>query len=266
MDVARASAAALEEIEDHLLVVAAGYPMLEQGEMFQELCIAFHGRAIFFLLGEMDLTHYRWNLQRSAQARSFYLRKIREQRGDDPVFTALSRTEGLFCAIAIGDLKLLQEVKAMSAQSWMPDGEYEDDYWYYAMVHAIATGDRTTGLRNFEKMTTALDGLDDTRLPMCDALLNNREAEFWPAFSDFVDDRHESALIEHDDGRLVGEPWLAAFQHVSVEAIVWLKIAATLAFRAPEAEYRMCPSIALNLPEETQCPDIFSEMESRFRL
>jgi len=266
MDVAKASAAALAEIEDHILVVAAGHQMVGQGEMFQELCMAFHGRAIFFLLGELDLSHYRWNLERSAHARKFYLRKLREQNAHDTVFTALSRAESVFCAIAIDNLELAQELKNLSAQSWMPDGEYEDDYWYYSLVHTVAAGDLTTGLQHFENMTTALDGLDDTRLPMCGSLLDNREEDFWPAFSEFVDERHERAAIEHDDGRLVGEPWLAAFQHVSVEAIVWLKLAAAQGFQAPEAEYRMCPSVALSLPEGQRSPDVFHELEARFGL
>ena len=263
MDVARANAAALEEIEDHLLVVSAGYPMAGQGEMFQELCMAFQGRAIFFLLGDLDLTHYRWNLERSVQARRFFLRKLREQGGDDPVFTALSRTESLFCAIASDDVRSAQELRKLSAQSWMPDGEYEDNFLYYAMVEAVATGGRDLAKKHLGLMTNSLNGLDDKRPQMCEALLENREADFWSAFSEFVDECHERSAFEQGDGRLVGEPWLAAFQHVSVEAITWHKLATAQGFRAPEAEFLMCPSVVLGLPEGPRSPDIFLEMESR---
>lgn len=266
MDLARASAAALEEIEDHILVVAAGHPIVGHGEMFQELCFAFQGRAIFFLLGEMNLTHYRWNLERSVQARRFYLRKLREQGGDDSVFTALSRTESLFAAIATDDLTSAQELRTLSSQSWMPDGEYEEDYCYYALVNAVAAGENDSAVQHFRQMATVLDGLQDARLAVCETFLENRQADFWLAFDEFVDELHERAVIAHDDGRLVGEPWLAAFQHVSIEAIGWLKLADAKGFQPPEPEYRMCPSVALRLSKGDQAPDIFLELESRFSL
>lgn len=266
MNIAEASAAALEEIEEHILVVAAGHPMDQQGEMFQELCFAFQGRAIFFLLGDMNLIHYRWNLERSIQARRYYLRKLKEQGSDDPVFTALSRTESLFAAIAIDELLYANELRALSAQTWMPNGEYEEDYWYFALIHTVIAGEHETSLQYLNKMATALNGLQDTRLSMCEYFLKNREADFWSAFSEFVDERYNSTFIEHDDGRLVGEPWLATFQYVSIEAIAWLKLARAQGFHAPEDEHRMCPSVAFHLPKKEQQPDIFIEIESRFGL
>ena len=264
MDVANASASALSEIEDHISVVAAGYPMAQNGEIFQELCVAFQGRAIFFLLGELNLEHYKWNLARSVQARRFYLRKLREQGGEDPVFTALSRTESIFCTIAIDDQASVRELSELSPTMWMPAGEYEEDYCYYALVHALASGDRDSALRYLKRMINVLDGLDDLRVPFCESLLEGREADFWPAFSEFVDDRHDRAAVGHDDGRLVDHPWRAAFQFVSIEAIAWLKIAAASGFRAPEMEFSMCPSPTLNLAEVPQSPDIFLELESQF--
>ncbi|NND65627.1 MAG: hypothetical protein HKM24_06655 [Gammaproteobacteria bacterium] len=58
MNTIEANAEALTKIEDHLSVIAAGHPIVKHGPLFEELCAAFQGRAIFFLLNELDIDHF----------------------------------------------------------------------------------------------------------------------------------------------------------------------------------------------------------------
>lgn len=266
MEISDAAASTSDEVEYQISVVAAGHPMADQGELFQELCVALQGRAILYLLGEMDTNRYRWNLGWSVNARLFYLRKLREQQGVDTVFTALSRTDSVFAAIATGDLASPAELRRLSPAQWTPNGEYEHDFCYFAAVHAIVEGSDDDARQLLAQMLVALDDQADCRLDLCTSFLDRREVDFWRAFSEFTEACYERSAFDHDDGRLVGEPWLVAFQHVSLEAVSWMKLALDRGFVSPEPEYRMCPSIAVHLPDAPSAPDIFAQLEARFGL
>lgn len=259
-------AACLECLEDHICVVAAGPPMVEQGESFQEICSAFQGLAIFYLLGDLNLTRYHWSLQRSTQARLFFLRKLKEQGTPDPVFSALSRTDSVFDAIVTDDLQAAARIENLSAPAWLPTGEYEDNYWYFKIVHSLARNSLTEASQQLVRFEAALEDRVDPRLNVCRGFIQRLEPDFWMAFAEFVDARRASSGIEHDDGRLVDEPWRAAFSQVSIEALAWMKMALASGFQPRESEYRMCPSVVLGPCPAEHSPEIFQQLESRFNL
>jgi hypothetical protein len=255
----------LEMLEDHISVVAANTPMSEQGASFQEMCTAFEGLAIFYLLDDLNLTRYHWCLQRSAQARIFFLRKLREQRTRS-LFEALSRTNSVFAAIATGDAAVAARIETLSPDVWTPDGEYEDDFWYFRLVHALARGATPEATQHLAAFETALAGDRDARVAVCQTFIEGREEGFWEALSDLADVRREAAAIAPDAGILHHEPWRWAFALVSLELVAWTKLAVRQGFRAPDLEMRGCPSVALLPSPAGPSVEIFLELEKEFNL
>jgi len=266
VNLAEADARSLEEVEDRFCVFTAGHPILGQGENFQEMCFAFQGRAIIHLLENFDLKRYRWQLQRSVHARLYFLRKMQEQKSLDPVFMALSRTESLFDAIASDDLASPAQLRALSPDVWQPDGEYEDDFWYYEVVHALANGAQDEAVTHAAQLEVAIDGANDPRLQLCKSFIEAREDDFWDSFSDYMEQRQEACALPPFMTSFVGEPWRLAFIHFSVQGVAWLKLAKARGFRQPQDELLMCPSIALSERKTDPAPNVFVQVEAQFGL
>lgn len=266
MNLRDASDRSLEEIEDRFHIFAAGDPMATHGELFEQLCFAFQGRAIIHLLENFDLTRYRWQLKRSVEARAFYLRKMIAQKSSDSVYMALSRTEALFCALALNDHNSAQQIHRNSARSWQPDGEYKDDYFYHRVVYNLAQGNLDEASSQLIDFATAIDGRADPRLALCEAYIESREQEFWEAFVDYMTDRQEASALPPHVTSFVGEPWRLAFIYVSIPGIAWLQLAKARGFEQPHKEMPMCPSIALSSRSTPVAPNIFDELEVQFGL
>ena len=213
MGLAEAREAITQRLQIELCVAAAGHPVEEVGESYEAICDAFQGLGICELLLNMDINRFQLNLARSAQARQFFLRKSQEKGSTDTIFVALSRTQSLFDAIACGEPQLARGILHFAPDTWMPDGEYEDEYDYQRFVHAISAARSTQAganaidlLDKFEK--SANDDMS-TRLALCKVFLGGDEQGFWDALSQLllaegVRLNDESALEEEFKRRHLG--------------------------------------------------------------
>ena len=267
----------LDAIKDALCVVAAGHRMELLGEEMQCLSQAFRARGTFHLLQSADLAAFSMNLQRSGQARRYFLRKSREQLSPDLIFTALSRTDVVFDCIASGDWRLANAVGALSPSEWQREGEYEEDFCYHGLLHAhIATvlGDTPTEspaawhARLERAVADVPDAqLDAARLDLCSTLLGQDAGSFWQAFERLVVVSGELADgVPLSDGRVFEFPWLAAERFISVELLAWLDVGRRKWGLPPQAEYKRCPSMAWAPDVAQPAPDIFVELEQQFGL
>jgi len=267
----------LDAIQDYLCIVAAGHPMAVMGEDMQCLSRAFQARAVYHLLLDFDLAAFRMNLQRSAHARRYFLRKSLDQGSADALFVALSRSDAVFDCIVGGDWPLAKEICDLSPREWTRDGEYEEDYCYHALLHAYvsATLDRT-GVAVAEAWRTRFEtvvadipesDIDVTRLELCTALLSPNEEEFWPAFERLVEiSAAAAAAVPLADGRVFEFPWLTAERYISIELLAWIALARSRGFRPPQQEYLRCPSSARANGHVESATDVFLQMEAQFDL
>lgn len=277
MQLADLQALNLDAIKDQLCVVAAGHPMQRIGEEMQFLSQAFQGRAVFHLLERLDVTAFSSNLRRSVHARRFFLRKSREQQSTDRLYTALSRTDAVFACIAGGDWPLALEVYRLSPSEWQPAGEYEEDFCYHSLVHAVVASAVTrTGIDAarawHDRLAAVVAGipmseLDAARVALSTTFLAGDEQGFWPAFERLVD--VSGAVVDAiplADGRVFEYPWLAADRYVSIELLAWMALARQRAFAPPQRDYRRCPSAVWLDRRPADEPDIFLDMERQFAL
>lgn len=267
----------LDRLEDHLCIVAGGHPMNRIGEEMELLCKGFQSRGICRLLLEFDTDAFFLNLQRSGHARRYFLRKGREQGFIDPIFPALSRTDALFDCVASGNWSLASEIQDLSPTEWMRDGEYEEDYCYHRVIHALVDAALGRGGRNsaagwqrrLERVVANIPGaaIDVSRFELCTRFLEDGEDAFWKAFEVLVAASGEAAAaVPLADGRVYDFPWLAPSRYVSVELLAWVALARNRGFTSPEREYNRCPSVAWISGAAQPAPDLFLEIESRFDL
>jgi hypothetical protein len=232
----------LDSIQDLLCIVAFGHPMQAMGEDLQFLSQALQARAIYHLLLDFDTSAFALNLQRSAHARRYFLRKSREQGSNDAIFVALSRTDTVFDCIVGGDWPLAVEIRNLSPREWTPDGEYYEDYCYHALLYAYVAGaaaqaDLRVALDWRDRMETAVAGIprpgfDAARLDLCTAFLSDNENSFWPAFERLVEISGEAAAaVPLADPRVFEFPWLGAERHISIELLAWISLARSRGFQ-----------------------------------
>lgn len=261
----------LEQIQELLSIIAAGYPMEALGEEMQFLTQAFEGRAVGFLLLDFNSDAFFRNLQRAAHARRFFLRKSREQGSADTVFVALSRTDALFDCIVGGDWSVATDIQNLSPGSWMTEGEYPENYCYHGLIHAYLAGVGGWGQPNLahdwlgrleEAVATVRDSnLDVARLELCTSFLAGREEPFWRAFEVLVGVSGDAAAVPIPDARISEFPWVAAGQYVSVELLAWIALARARGFRPPQTDYHRCPSVAWTHGRIDLEPDLFLDLE-----
>jgi hypothetical protein len=267
----------LDTIQDLLCIVAAGHPMSEIGEDLQSLSQAFEARGIYHLLLDFDVPAFTMNLQRSAHARRYFLRKSAEQDSDDDLFVALSRTDALFDCIAGGDWSLAPEIYRLSPPEWTPRGEYQEDYYYHGLIHAhvvsvIGNGDPELPKiwrDRLEAVVSAIpqSDLDVARLELCTAFLSGEEPAFWLAFEKLVGITGDiAAAVPLADGRVFEFPWLAADRHVSIELLAWIALARRRGFRPAQREYGRCPSAGWIDGHVAPAADLFLQIEGQFGL
>ncbi|MGC4085934.1 MAG: hypothetical protein QM736_28355 [Vicinamibacterales bacterium] len=277
MQLAELQALNFDAIKDQLCIVAAGHPMQRIGEEMQCLSEAFQARAIFHLLQGLDVAAFSSNLRRGVYARRFFLRKSRQQASADRIFTALSRTDAVFDCIVGGDWPLAIDIHRLSPPEWQPEGEYEEDFCYHSLVHAlVAAAVNRSGIEAAgawrDRLAAVVDGipsseLDVIRVDLCTAFLAGDEPRFWTVFEQFVALTGDAAdAVPLADGRLFEFPWLAADRYVSIELLAWITLARQWSFTPPQRDYRRCPSAAWLDGAPAAEPDLFLDMERQFGL
>jgi hypothetical protein len=150
-----------------------------------------------------------------------------------------SEASAFLDAIAAGDFATADEIARRSTHVWTESDEYEEDFLFYEflMVHAAPgapVGEATKLLDRWEK---CLAGTDDTRLPVCRALIEADRDAFDRALIDYLDARER----EQREQLPMLEPEAAATEaSVSIEGLGLRQIAARRGL-APLAEHAQMP-------------------------
>jgi hypothetical protein len=258
--------ALVDAIKEGISIVAAGAPIAELGETIEALCTEFQALGICHLLIDLDVAKYYGHLINSAFCRRFFLRKSAEKTNNDDLHLAISRVESVLDAVAAGAHDLARDIVGQSVGTWTPDGEYEDDFSYFAFIHELVARAWQPGRANLDAILKqyqrALGGRSDPRYDLCQAAASGDAEALWIAFD---------ALLLSQQVRVRAappsdDPWHEPRRHVFVEGLGWLEIARQLGFASPEADYALCPSVARPTASPRLPPDVFLELEQQFNL
>jgi hypothetical protein len=256
----------IDDIKEAVSIIASLDPVAEIGDAFETAIAGFQALGICNLLSAFDTEGFFRNLLYSGQTRRYYLRRNADEGNATSPHLAISRNTSLFDAIAAGRNDLAQEIVNLSPTRWIPDGEYEDDYAYYAFFHAylrqLARPDSGTLMPILAQFVKATEGMTTARYLVAESFLNEDPAEFTAAFAALLDE-HKQQLAKAkplSDDDLTFAPRSAIF----VEGLALLKLAEHRGFLTEE-EYEFCPAIARAENVYPMPNDLFKEIETAVR-
>ncbi|HSP81038.1 MAG TPA: Imm49 family immunity protein [Myxococcaceae bacterium] len=252
----------IEGLQEHLSVIAAGHPVEEVGEVYEEVEEYFQATACCALLVSADREGFQRHLFWSALARRYFLQRSQEQGSADDFRCARSRSNAFFCAVVAGDMALALEIGDLSPEQWRQEGEYEEDFAYHLFLHRLLKGvaqqERGELLRYFEK---ALGGTPSPRFDLCQALQNEAAEDFESALQELVDSH--AAELEALRPQSTDVPTFEPRSRIFIEGLALLRIAASVGLPlSGEQDYRFCPRSGLVKPLRSRPDDIFAQMAS----
>jgi hypothetical protein len=251
----------MEELQEHLAVIAAGHPAIEVGEVYEEVEQYFQATACCALLVAADKTGFQKHLFWSALARRDFLRRSRDDGNEGNFRRARSRSEALFCAAAAGDLKLAIELGDLSPSTWSPEGEYEDDFAYHLFLHQLMKGapasEREATLGHFDK---AVGNIASPRREVCQALHEGALKDFEAALEAVIG--AQAAELDEARGHSADVPTFEPRSRLFIEGFALLRIAANTGLQPAECDYPLCPMLGRVKPLRERPDDIFAELAS----
>ena len=249
-----------EEAEDGLSEAAYGPNADEAGRVYEGLVDAFHGLAICDLLLDYDPDAFRRHLVYAAGARRQFLQVCLRDNAA-PLERAISRTDALFCALAARDTVMTGELVRLGPPTWVPDGEYEDDFCYHALLSHIAAPERSSALPSptdlLERFSGVLDGGATPQLEICRSLVANDSEGFRAAFGDLLEEREAWPQEVYSFRR--DQPLFLVARYVFVEGLALLALAAARDWSMPD-EYAFCPQLGRLAPASPMPADLFLDV------
>lgn len=251
-------ASLLDRAEERIGQAAYGPDAGEAGPVYEDLGDTFEGLAACNLLLELDTEQFRTDLIYSAGAREQFLR-LCAHAGAEPLHRALSRTGALFCALAVRDAALAARLVRLGPAEWLPDGEYEDDFCYHAVVATLAAPAEAAFAPDLlDRFARVLDGRPSPRLNVCRAFADDDPAAFAVAFEDLLL-AHERWAEENEAPRR-DQPTFLASRLVFVEGLALIALAGARGWPPPD-ETPLCPVPARLEPSTAPVPDLYREIE-----
>jgi hypothetical protein len=220
------------------------YPLDQLGSLALEVGDKLRAVAVMRLLDEASINGFCHNLVRSAVARVTFLERCLKENGTGDRHFCAGRTEPLLDAIAAGDFARAVHLDALTPDAFRPGVEYEDDFCFAKLLGQLAC-DRPDPARCaawVAQWEAYLEGADDARLPVIQALLADDAAAFAEAFEERLVEREAEIDADKERGQQE-EPKVVALRLVFVEGVALLRLADKRGL-ATEPEYRMCPSLA----------------------
>lgn len=249
-----------DEAIDGVSSVAYGPDADAAGALYESLVDAFQGFAISHLLQSYDAETFRRYLIYAAGARRQFL-QVCLRDAAAPRERALSRTDALFCAIAARDAVLASELVRLGPTDWVPEGEYEDDFCYHAVVSHLAAPETAAGLPPvgalLDRFAAVIDGLPPPRLAVCRALVGDDAPAFRVAFDDLLLEREAWAEELYPARR--DQPLFLVARHVFVEGLALLALADARGWPMPDV-YAFCPEPARLAPVSAPPLDLFVDV------
>lgn len=226
---------------------------LKHAGRFYELateCLRAH--AILRLLFDAKPDKFSNDLVMSGQARRAFLRRCRDSKYTD-YFAVRSRTGSFFDALAGNDFELAQEISELSPSAFRPGDEYEDDFSYQHYLGLLVEGgpapQRVAALERLAEVAS-----DTPRLGVCTAIERRDPKAFAEAFEHLLADRSKEVS---KDRAAAEELAVAIGTTIFIEGVALLKVAQRLKLRT-EAEYPMCPALAVKARRPVRPPDEFA--------
>ncbi|HYO71590.1 MAG TPA: Imm49 family immunity protein [Archangium sp.] len=157
---------------------------------------------------------------------------------------ALSRAAPFFDALAALDLAGARELAARAPRSRRADSEYEEDFLYvrFLMDHCLLGQPAQEAHQTLERFEAVLQGSEEPRLEVCQALLAREEERFQEALQRMVSEQYRRYAHLRERGRLPQEIW-ATEAKVCVEGLALGVLAERVGLRMP-TEHPGLPRVA----------------------
>jgi hypothetical protein len=228
------------------------------GRLCTQICRYFRAIGTCELLIRGDTDAFFHGLLRSALTWRWYLEQSLEEGAlGDPARKA-SFIAPFADALAASRPRLATRLAELAPREWRPDYEYEDDYLFARFLFSASQGDEpregelTELLERWERV---LEGGEDPRLPVCQALASRDSANFDVAFLALAHDRDArfAARAKPEvDGIAAADYDFVPNWRIWVEGLALLRLAEQRGLEL-RAEYPSCPSIA-RAQEYTELP------------
>ncbi|MFP2925211.1 Imm49 family immunity protein [Pyxidicoccus sp. 3LG] len=201
------------------------------------------GIGALLLLGDSET--FQSHLYRSGRA---FLALVLQAGGASSV--ALSRMAPFFDALAARDAQGARQVATLAPRARQAGIEYEEDFLYvcFLMDHGVLGGPEADARACLERFESVLEGSEEPRLEVCQALLARDGQRLEEALQRLVSARLQRYVRLREQGRLLQEEW-AMEAKVCVEGLALLALAEELGVKTPRGEYPGLPSVArLQMP------------------
>lgn len=251
----------IEDLQDHLSVIASRAPTAEIGAEYDAAEECFHAVACCKLLASADRAGFQRHLFWAGLTRRYFLQRCKAERTRDDFRTARSRSDGVFCAAAAGDVALAVEIGDLSPTSFQKDGECEDDFAYHVLLHGILAGAddaaRSAALQALERAS----GGPSPRVDACRAI----EARDGGAFEVALGALADAYAADRDAlrARSADVPSFEPLSRVFTEGLALIRAAEHTGLKIPLRDYPLCPRNARVKPLATRPDDLFAEMAAQ---
>ncbi|WP_158501648.1 Imm49 family immunity protein [Vitiosangium sp. GDMCC 1.1324] len=226
---------ALEDNEELLPGVVAGRADFQTILTF---CQNFRTAGIGALFLGSSPKVFRQMLHHSGRAYAYFLGYA------DVKAVLTSKALPFFDAVAAGDFEGAGVIARRSRHSWAQGEEYEEDFLFTELLMHQFFLDALprAGEEMLERYEAALQGSDDSRLPVCRALLGSNAEAFNESLALFLSERSDQ-LAELDAGGALMEEELSTEGNLSVEGLALVRLAERKRLET-ERDYLHVPSVA----------------------
>jgi Immunity protein 49 len=172
-----------------------------------------------------------------------------------------SRADPFFDAVACLDVDCARGIAGASRRAWNEQLEYEDDFLYATfLMSAFFLGAQAPDLQAMlARYEAVLEGRDDARLELCNALLAADAGRFDAALGQLLDERDEryQRLVERGS---VLEEESATEGKICVEGLALVRLAEQRAL-ATRKDYLFVPSLARAAPLRPYLADDWKKID-----
>ena len=213
-------------VDNATFCIERGVPRLADGTAHwrevQELCTWYRQRGVCSLLLSGSTSDFYVNMMQSAAA---FLHVLAVGPEKDKI---TSQVKPFFDALCGGYLDAARQIGHLSRKTWNSSMEYEEDFLYALFLMTLLcdpNGSEAAAL--LERMETAAQGTERTRIEVCHALVERRHEDFEEALSATLSARVDLVEAMIQRGTLSDE--LAAWlRHFASEGFALVRIAESL--------------------------------------
>ncbi len=259
MALAQARAAILEDVQERLLVIAAGHGAAAMADTYEALARDFEALACCALLLHADTERFHRDLVWAGLTRRRFLDRCIDEANLQDRHRARSRCRGFLCALAAGDLALAREIGDRSPDDWTPDGEYEDDFAYHLVLHRLLSGAEPSATRAAMRRLEATCGGASAELDVSAGLCNRDDQAFHGSLLALLASRRRR--IDGERVVFADDETFAPCGAVCIEGLGLLRLADHLGLSLARSEYPNCPSMVRRTRSQQRPVDVVLEAE-----